>query len=101
VAAGTASTCESRLAQGDHVDGGGPVSFKLDLDRDELLALLSYMTIGLNYSAICSGEGSFLSPNEIALHLTFINSQGAERLQAKVAAAAAYAADQAQSQRDL
>jgi hypothetical protein len=57
------------------------------VDREELLALLSYMAIGLNYSAQCSREGAFLSTDEITMHLKFINSPGAERLQAKVAAA--------------
>jgi hypothetical protein len=45
------------------------------------------MAIGLNYSAQCSREGAFLSTDEITMHLKFINSPGAERLQAKVAAA--------------
>jgi hypothetical protein len=76
-----------------------PTSFKLDLDREELLALLSYMTIGLNYAAFCSGERAFLSATEIDLHLKLTNSQRVEGLQAKVSIAVE-AVDPAQSKRN-
>jgi len=61
----------------------------LELDREELLALLSYIALGLNFSAAYSGEGGFLSPHEIGLHLSYINADGAARLTAKLATAVA------------
>ena len=57
--------------------------------REELLALLSYIALGLNFSAVYSGEGGFLSPHEIGLHLGSINADGATRLTTKLATAVA------------
>jgi len=48
--------------------------------------LLSYIALGLNFSAICSGQGNFLSPDEIAVHAARINAEGADQLVAKLAA---------------
>ena len=68
---------------------GARITIHLELDREELLALLSYIALGLNFSAAYSGEGGFLSPHEIGLHLSYINTDGATRLTAKLATAVA------------
>ena len=68
---------------------GARITIHLELDREELLALLSYIALGLNFSAAYSGEGAFLSPHEIILHLGYINADGATRLTAKLATAVA------------
>jgi hypothetical protein len=64
---------------------GARITVHLELDREELLALLSYIALGLNFSAAYSGEGGFLSRHEIGLHLSYINADGAARLTAKLA----------------
>jgi len=61
----------------------------LELDREELLALLSYIALGLNFSAVYSGEGGFLWPHEIGLNLGSSNADGARRLTTKLATAVA------------
>jgi hypothetical protein len=70
-------------------DGGDAITVHLELDGEELLALLSYIALGLNFSATYSGEGGFLSPHEIGLHLGYINADGAARLTMKLATAVA------------
>jgi hypothetical protein len=42
------------------------------------------MTLGANFCTIASGEGGFVSTDEINMHLAHVNSEGAERLRAKV-----------------
>ena len=61
--------------------------FRLDLDRDEVLALLSYIAIGLHILAIAGGNGGSLSPDELNSHLNNINADGADRLTQKLTAA--------------
>ncbi|MGA7863306.1 MAG: hypothetical protein WCA23_04815, partial [Stellaceae bacterium] len=58
---------------GENVGPGKPrrrqrprITVHLELDREELLALLSYIALGLNFSAAYSGEGGFLSPMKLA-----------------------------------
>ena len=45
---------------------GARITIHLELDREELLALLSYIALGLNFSAAYSGEGGFLPPMKLA-----------------------------------
>ena len=61
--------------------------FSLDLDREEVLALLSYIAIGLHILAIAGGNGGSLSPDELNSHLNNINADGADRLTQKLTAA--------------
>lgn len=76
-------------AGGNLSDAGPRITVHLELDGEELLALLSYIAVGLNFSAAYSGKGRFLSPHEIGLHLGYINADGAARLTAKLATAVA------------
>jgi len=62
-------------------------SICLDLDRDEVLALLSYIAIGLHILAIAGGNGGSLSPDEFNSHLGNINADAADRLTQKLTAA--------------
>src|SRR3954453_3251985 len=75
---------------------GARITVHLELDREELLALLSYIALGLNFSAAYSGEGGFLSPHEIDLHLSYINADGVARLTAKLATAVAAVEEESQ-----
>ena len=61
--------------------------FNLNLDREEVLALLSYIAIGLHVLAIAGGNGGSLSPDELNSHLDNINADGADRLTQKLTAA--------------
>ena len=62
-------------------------NISLDLDREEILALLSYIAIGLHVLAIAGGNGGSLSPDELSTHLDYINADGADRLTQKLTAA--------------
>ena len=68
---------------------GRELRFTSNLTARNCFALLSYIALGLNFSAAYSGEGGFLSPHEIGLHLSYINADGAARLTAKLATAVA------------
>jgi len=59
----------------------------LNLDRDEVLALLAYISVGLHVSSIAVDEGAPLSPHELNIHLSYINADGADRLTQKLTAA--------------
>jgi hypothetical protein len=48
---------------------------------------LSYIALGLNFSAIWSGQGNFLLPREIALHAARTGVAGANRLITKLTTA--------------
>jgi hypothetical protein len=62
-------------------------NISLNLDRDEVLALLSYIAIGLHVLAIARGDGGSLSPDEFNSHLGYINADAADRLTQKLTAA--------------
>lgn len=63
------------------------IDIQLDLDREELLALLSYVAVGLHVLAIASGGEGSLSPHELSVYLSNIDADGAVRLTLKLTAA--------------
>jgi hypothetical protein len=65
-------------------NGGDLTTFPLELERKELLALLSYMALGSNFCAIATGEGGFLSPDEVSMHMMNVNTNAAKRFAAKL-----------------